>query len=199
MQRIGLTGGIGCGKTLVNRVFSFLNVPVFEADEVGRELLDKDPQTIEKVTRLLGRGVYRTGTLDRKTVSELVFKKKEVLKRLNEIIHPAVFREFQKWSQSQTGSPYLIMEAAIIFESGADAYLDAVICISAPEDLRILRVVNRDGVEPALVRDRINNQMTEKEILKRSDHVIINDDRTLVLPQILTIHKKLMSEAAIDK
>ncbi len=199
MQRIGLTGGIGCGKTLVSRVFSFLNVPVFEADEVGRELLDKDPQTIEKVTRLLGRGVYRTGTLDRKTVSELVFKKKEVLKRLNEIIHPAVFREFQKWSQSQTGSPYLIMEAAIIFESGADAYLDAVICISAPEDLRILRVVNRDGVEPALVRDRINNQMTEKEILKRSDHVIINDDRTLVLPQILTIHKKLMSEAAIDK
>ncbi len=190
MLKIGLTGGIGSGKSLVCKIFSTLGIPVFRSDEVSRDLLDHDPEIISKVTSIFGDGIYRDGILDRKKLSAAVFTDRNTLAKLNAIIHPAVQEAFNGWMADCINAPYIIKESAIIFESGTDKGLDYVIMVSAPESLQISRVMKRDGASREEVLRRIRNQMNDTERSGRSDEIVYNDDHHMVIPQVLELHKK---------
>jgi dephospho-CoA kinase len=190
MLKIGLTGGIGSGKSVVCKIFSALGIPVFSSDEVSRSLIKRDPEIIKTVTRVFGRDIYRNGILDRKKLSECVFTDKDSLEKLNSIMHPAVAKAFNEWLKSFDNQSYIIKEAAIIFESGTDKELDFVVTVSAPESLRISRVMERDGISKEEVLLRMRNQVNEKERLSLSDEIIHNDDQRLVIPQVLEMHKR---------
>ncbi|MEW6469420.1 MAG: dephospho-CoA kinase [Bacteroidota bacterium] len=192
MLRIGLTGGIGSGKTTVGKIFSALGVPVYLADEAGKALLHT-PAIRDQVAALLGKEVLdESGNIDRRRVAARVFADPKKLEQLNALIHPAVRRDFEDWAARQQ-SRYVIREAAILFESGSDADLDGVIAVSSPEHLRIKRVMQRDGVTEEEVRARMRHQWSDEEKIGRSQYVIVNDERELVIPQVLKLHQ-LFSE-----
>jgi dephospho-CoA kinase len=190
MLKVGVTGGIGSGKSTVCKIFESLGIPVFRADDEGRRLLDEDEEVKKKVAGLFGDKVIVNGKPDRKQIASLVFNDAQKLQQLNAIIHPKVRESLKTWAAKQS-SPWVIEEAAIIFESGIDKNLDAVIVVSAPEELRIQRVMARDGVTEASVRERIKNQISEEERRKRADYIIENDNTQLLTPQALDIIKKL--------
>ena len=190
MLKVGITGGIGSGKSTVCKIFESLGIPVFRADDESRRLLSEDAEVKKQVVSLLGKEVIIQGKPDRKKISELVFNDPEKLRALNAIIHPRVRDGVALWAKQQR-SAWVIEEAAILFESGAYKNLDAVIVVSAPEEERIKRVVNRDGLTETLVRERIKNQITEEERRKRADFIIENDGGQLLIPQALAIFKTL--------
>lgn len=192
MVRLGLTGGIGSGKTTVARVFRILGVPVFEADIEGRRLLREDQGVIHAVTDRFGPEVLRNGGVDRAVLAAKVFSDRSALADLNSIIHPAVRAGFRRWASAQN-SAFVIMEAAVMAESGSYKIMDRVVLVSAPEDLRIRRVMARDGVEEAHVRARMDNQADEAERMAIAQHVIHNDDKRLVIPQVLGVHAELLN------
>lgn len=192
MLRIGLTGGIGCGKSTVSRIFTALGIPVYEADREARLLLENEAIK-DKIVSALGKEVLDDQQhIDRKKTAQLVFGNPEKLEKLNAIIHPAVRIHFGEWAKRQHAK-YIIKEAAILFESKADEGLDEVIAISSPGHLRIKRVMQRDGISEEQVRARMRNQWSEEEKIKRAQHVIINDEVQLVLPQVLKIHQQFLA------
>lgn len=195
MRSIGLTGGIGSGKSTVARIFSVLGVPVFEADAVGRELLSNDSAVKDAVVQRFGSAILKDGAIDRKALAAIVFKDSSALADLNAIIHPVVRAAYVAWSGSQN-APYALFEAAILDRSGSRSLLDGIIVVSAPETLRIQRVIERDGVPEADVRARMEHQSSEEALLKIADHVLTNDDRQLLIPQVLTLHETLLQQAA---
>jgi len=192
MLQVGLTGGIGSGKTYIGKVFSTLGVPVFDADKAGKTLLDSDPDTIRKVKQLFGPQIYSPNSLDRKKVADLVFRNKSKLDQLNAIIHPAVISKYKNWLRDYKDSPYIIMEAAILYESGANEYLDLIILVSAPQTIRIQRVVDRDGSTPEEIQSRMSHQIPEIDLINRSDYNLVNDGQRMVLPQVLDIHNHIL-------
>ncbi len=194
MIRVGLTGGIGSGKTAVARVFRTLGIPVFEADAEGRRIMQEDAAVIKAVTERFGTSVVRNGAIDRATLASIVFKDPSALKDLNAIIHPAVRTGFLRWAAEQN-APYVIMEAAVMAENGGHRTMDQVIVVTAPAELRIQRVMARDGVGRDAVDARMANQVGDAERLKLADHVIHNDDQQLVIPQILAVHQALLTFA----
>lgn len=194
MLQVGLTGGIGSGKTTVARVFRTLGIPVFEADAAGRTLLAENREVKTAVVARFGQDVLRDGHIDRAALARIVFTDQQALKDLNAIIHPAVRVAFKQWSGIQV-APYVLMEAAILAESGGAKHMDRIIVVTAPEDLRIHRVMQRDGVEEETVRTRLANQISEDERLKTADHVIMNDDTRLVIPQVLAVHTAIQRSA----
>jgi len=194
MIRVGLTGGIGSGKTAVARVFRTLGIPVFEADAEGRRIMQEDAAVIKAVTERFGTSVVRNGAIDRAMVASIVFKDPAALKDLNAIIHPAVRTGFLRWAAEQN-APYVIMEAAVMAENGGHRTMDQVIVVTAPAELRIQRVMARDGVGRDAVDARMANQVGDAERLKLADHVIHNDDQQLVIPQILAVHQALLTFA----
>ena len=188
MIKVGITGGIGSGKSTVCRLFSLLGVPVYDSDTEARRLMNTDPAVIGKIRELLGSAAYRDGVLDRRAVVAQIFGNCHLRERLNRIVHPAVAVDFMRWAGRQTGH-YVIQEAAVLFESGADRLMDATVEVAAPEALRIRRTCRRDGTDEASVRARIAAQLSEEERIARADHVIVSDDRTLVIPQVLKLHE----------
>ncbi len=194
MLHVGLTGGIGSGKTTVARVFSLLGVPVFEADAVGKALLDEDPDLRRAVQERFGPELYASGALDRKALANLVFNDPTELAALNALVHPAVRKAFHTWAEQQKES-YVIMEAAILAETGGHAALDRIVVVSAPEEQRIQRVMRRDGVSHDAVQARIRNQASEQERLAIAQHVVVNDDTQLVIPQVMKVHRALFQAA----
>lgn len=191
MIRIGLTGGIGSGKSYVARIFKALGVPVFLADEAGRQAY-LNPDIRQAVIRLMGAETYfQTDQPNRKKIAELVFQDAELLNRLNAIIHPWVKDAFEQFADKVSDAPYLIKEAAILFESGAQTGLDAVICVCAPDDLRLSRVLSRDQLTKSEVLRRMNNQWPQEKIQQLSDYLILNDGTKLVVPQVLKIHEEI--------
>jgi dephospho-CoA kinase len=198
MLKVGITGGIGSGKSTVCKIFESLGVPVFRADDESRKLLSTDADVKKQVTVLLGNSVIVNSTPDRKKIAELVFNDPEKLKGLNAIIHPKVRHAVAIWAMEQK-SAFVIEEAAILFESGAYKTLDAVIVVSAPEEVRVTRVMDRDGLTEALVTERIRNQITEEERRKRADFIIENDGKQLLIPQALEVFKTLSSGKFIKK
>ncbi len=196
MIRVGLTGGIGSGKSTVASVLRVLEVPVFDADAAGKDLLDNDIALCDTVKARFGDTLYRDGRLDRKALANIVFADPKALADLNALVHPAVRRAFQTWVTEQT-FPYVVMEAAILAESGGYAAFDRNIVVSAPEDLRVQRVMRRDGLGEEAVRARLRNQAGEEERMRIADHVVHNDDRQLVIPQVLAIHAELLNFAAV--
>ncbi len=195
MKLVGITGGIGSGKSLVARIFTCLNVPVYYADDRAKWLSDNDPEIKKEVIGLLGPAAYNPGGMNRAWVASQVFGQKEKLDALNAIIHPAVGKDFSDWAARQE-APYVLKEAALLFESGSYRQLNAVINISAPVELRIERTLKRDSQRSRKeVSDIITKQLTDEERRKRSDYEIVNDNETLVIPQVLSIHADLLQAA----
>ena len=191
MLKIGITGGIGSGKTTVARVFEVLGIPVYYADDEAKRLMNTDEKLKEKIQLQFGNNVYKDGKLDRKHLSEIVFNNPEKLQLLNALVHPATLKDAEKWMQAQS-TTYSLKEAALIFESGAHEHLDYVIGVTAPAPLRILRTMQRDGITREEVLARMDKQMDETIKMKLCDFVIKNDEQEMLLPQVLDLHKKFM-------
>ncbi len=191
MLLIGLTGGIGSGKTTVARIFEVLGIPVYYADVAAKKIMNED-QTI-KVTliKVFGEEAYKDGELNRSYLSTIVFSNADKLNLLNSIVHPATIKDAEEWIKRQTGS-YIVKEAALLFESGSHQNLDYVIGIKSPLELRITRAMKRDGISREEVMARMNKQMSEEKKLSLSDFVLINDEEQLVLPQVLQLHEKFV-------
>ena len=189
-QKTGLTGNIGSGKSLVARIFETLRVPVFYADAEGKKLLGH-PEVIAQIRQLFGEKVTDDGKIDRKALAQIVFSEKSKLEKLNQIIHPAVRRKFSQWAGNHPDAPYVIYEAAILHESGHYKNLDTIIVVAADENLRIHRVMSRDGVSEQDVRKRMANQWPEEKKIQHADFVINNNEKQLLIPQVLEIHRQL--------
>jgi dephospho-CoA kinase len=190
MLKVGLTGGIGSGKSLVARMFGVLGVPVFEADAAGRQLLAEDPAVRTAILERFGEAVLHEGRVDRKALAAVVFQDPQALADLNAIVHPAVRQAFRHWAEQQN-APYVLMEAAILAETGGHKAFDRVVVVSAPEPVRLKRVMVRDRVTEAEVKARMRNQASEEDRLAIADHIIVNNDQQLVIPQVLQVHQVL--------
>jgi dephospho-CoA kinase len=191
MLKVGVTGGIGSGKSVVCEVFKTLGIPVFNADEAARHLMENDITLIQQIQFLLGDDVYESGKLNREKVSAIVFDKPDKLLQLNSIVHPAVISYANAWMESQV-APYVIKEAAIFYESGSYKDVEVMIGVSAPKELRIQRTMVRSKISREKVLAIMDKQMDDDEKMKRCDYVITNDDASPVLPQILRIHELLL-------
>lgn len=187
MIKIGITGGIGSGKSTVCRIFQILGVPVYNADNKAKYLMANDKALKISIINLLGSESYKNNHLNREFIASKVFKDKDLLKKLNALVHPAVKNDFIKWSEKQK-APYVIYEAALMIESGSYKLLDKVIVVTAPLELRIARVCERDKVHQEKVLARINNQLSQEEMLKYADHVITNDGKISLISQVLELH-----------
>lgn len=194
MLKIGITGGIGSGKSTVAKLFEVLGIPVYAADEVGRRLMNENEIVKKKVKEFFGEAAYTDEILNRKYLADIVFNNEEQLARLNAIVHPATLKDADDWMNNQH-SPYAIKEAAILFESGAHEHLDYVIGVSSPAPLRIERAMQRDNVTREQVIARMNRQINETVKMRLCDFIIYNDEEQLVIPQVLTLHQKLISMA----
>lgn len=195
MYQVGVTGGIGSGKTLVCTVFEKLGIPVYYADIRARWLMNNDRELMEQIRNVLGEEAYVNGILERKKVAGVVFKDREILDRLNQLVHPVVKEDFRRWSAERKDVPYVIEEAAILFESGSSEGLDETILVYADEEVRIRRVMKRDGSNRDGVQRRMKHQMDEELKIEKADHVIYNNGEEMLLPQIVTIHQKILERS----
>ena len=194
MLKIGLTGGIGSGKSTVAKIFEQLGVPVYYADTEAKRIMNEDPILTAELILHFGKEVFVDGKLNRKYLSSLVFNDKKELDLLNSLVHPATIRNSEQWMQQQQ-SPYAIKEAALIFESGSQDQLDYVIGVSAPETLRIQRTIQRDNITREAVKDRIQNQLSESIKMRLCNFIIINDEQQLVIPQVIELDMKIRALA----
>ena len=190
MLKVGITGGIGSGKSVVCQVFATLGIPVFNADAAARYLMENDDELIQGICDLFGREVYLDGKIDRAKVSAIVFRDPEKLQQLNAIVHPATIGYSKKWFGKQL-APYVIKEAAIFFESGSYKEMDVMVGVYAPTELRIQRTMKRNNLSREKVQSIMDHQMDEDEEMKLCDHVIVDDNITPVLPQVLKLHEHL--------
>jgi len=193
MMIIGITGGIGSGKTVVAHIFSKLGIPVYEADKAAHMLYDKYPEIVEKVKKEFSDDVLdKNGKINRKKLGEIVFSDEQKLSVLNSIVHPFVNSDFNEWVSGRKGHPYVLKEAAILFESGSHENCDKIITVISPMELRVTRIRERDHKSKAEVESVISKQMSDEERIERSDFVIYNDEKQLVIPQVLKIHSILL-------
>jgi dephospho-CoA kinase len=189
MLKIGLTGGMGSGKSTVAKIFETLGIPVYYADDAAKNLMNSDETLKGSIRQNFGEEAYVDGKLNRSWLAALVFNDPVKLDLLNKLTHPATIRDAAEWMAGQK-APYVIKEAALLFESGADRGMDKVIGVSAPLPLRIKRLVERDHTAEAEIMKRISRQMDEEEKLKRCDFVLINDEKHLLIPQVLELDKR---------
>lgn len=194
MLKIGITGGIGSGKSTVARVFEVLGIPVYYADDAAKRLMNENDELKEKIKEEFGETIFTEGKLDKKELASIVFNNPEKLEQLNKIVHPQTIKDADLWMKKQT-SAYAIKEAAIIFESGAHQFVDYVIGVVAPAPLRILRTMHRDNISREEVLSRMNRQLNESIRMKLCDFIISNDEQQMLLPQVLALHEKLLSIA----
>lgn len=195
MKIIGLTGGIGSGKTTVAKMFSALGIPVYIADVEARKLTNNSKIIRRKLIQLLGEKAYSEKGLNRAFVADKIFNDKELLWAVNEVIHPKVAEHFKKWAQRQK-APYVIKEAAILFENGGYKQCDAVILVTAPKDDRIARVMARDNTTKAEIEQRMDNQWPDKEKQRLAHFVIHNIAMEATRKRVADIHKSLLSGAS---
>jgi dephospho-CoA kinase len=196
MLKIGITGNIGSGKSTVARVFEILGVKVFYADAEAKKVMTADEELIGGIKTTFGNDAYLPdGQLNRKYIANIVFKKEEELKKLNAMVHPAVFRAFDEWAKAHTNEPYVVKEAAVLFESGSYKHCDKTVLVSAPLEMRLKRVMDRDRVSRAEVEAREARQFTEERKKELADYILYNDDTHLVIPQILELHRQFLQLA----
>jgi dephospho-CoA kinase len=191
MIKVGVTGGIGSGKSLICQVFSHLGIPVYFADEAAKNLMDHDPEIIKGLTGVFGATIYEGGKLNRPKLAGLIFDDPKLLADVNRIVHPGVRRNFSKWCSSFTSVPFVIQESAILFESNTFKLFDHIILVTAPDEIRIQRVLSRPGMTREKILGIMKNQLPEEEKIVRSHFVINNDETTLILPLILSIYTEM--------
>jgi dephospho-CoA kinase len=197
MLKVGLTGGIGSGKSTVAKVFAILGIPVYKADDEAKRLMATHPTLIEQIKSHFSEEAYVNGKLNKPFLSSIVFKNKEKLNLLNQLVHPFTIEDGKAWMQRQS-TPYAIKEAALIFESGSQGEFDLIIGVYAPETLRIHRTIQRDHSSKEQIRSRMDNQIKEELKMKLCDEVILNNEQELLLPQIIALHHKLLAKAKQD-
>ncbi len=194
MLRIGLTGGIGSGKSTVARILETMGIPVYYADDAAKLIMNTDLELRKEIQQHFGEASYRDGQLDRKYLAGIVFNDTEKLALLNSLIHPVTIKHSEEWFRCQS-APYAVREAALLFESGASENLDFIIGVYAPKPLRIRRVIKRDGLTVEEIEKRMNRQINEEMKMKLCDAVIRNDEQELVIPQVMEIHQLLLEKA----
>lgn len=194
MLKIGLTGGIGSGKTTVANVFEVLGIPVYYADDAAKELMRKSEPLKQQLITHFGKETYfENGELNRKHLSSIVFTDKEKLALLNSFVHPATIADAQQWFSKQT-APYVVKEAALLFESGTAEGLDYIVGVTAPFAVRLKRVMDRDAVTAEEVKRRMANQIDEQLKMKLCDFVLHNNEQQLLLPQVTALHELLLQK-----
>ena len=198
MLQIGITGGIGSGKSTVARIFEILGIPVYFADTAAKRLMNEDPELRALLIRHFGEKTFEKEALNRDYLSAIVFNNKEKLELLNSLVHPVTIRDAGEWMQKQTAA-YALKEAALIFESGAQEHLDYVIGISSPVNLRIHRAMKRDNISRAEVTARMARQIHEPIKMRLCNFIITNDEQQLLTPQVLLLHAKLLELSKAKK
>ena len=195
MLKIGLTGGIGSGKSTVAKVFKTLGIPVYHADLEARRLMENNPKLVELIKHHFSEKAYENRILNRSYISSIVFNDKKKLDLLNSLVHPFTIEDGKQWMERQK-SAYAIKEAALIFESGSQREFDLIIGVYAPETLRIFRTMQRDHIDKTIVKSRMQNQIKEEIKMKLCDEVLINNEQELLLPQIINLHHQLFERAS---
>ncbi|MFK8376683.1 dephospho-CoA kinase [Capnocytophaga canimorsus] len=190
---VGLTGGIGSGKTTIAKVFEGFGIPVFLSDNQSHKIVESDKEVIGQIKALFGEVAYTQGKYNRKYIAEIVFKDKGLLSKLNAIVHPAVARHFQDWKANQK-APYVLIESAILLESGLYRHCDSIITIEAPEQERIERVIQREGCTREWVESRIKNQWSDSQRRALSDFIILNKNISEATLKAKEIHHNLMKK-----
>lgn len=196
--KIGLTGNIGSGKSTICRIFSSIGIPIFYADIESKKLLDS-PAIYKKLILVFGEKISTNNTIDKIKLASIVFKDQDRLKQLNNILHPEVYNRFNDWLKTHTKSQYIIMEAAILFESGFDKYVDISINVHSDKKNRLERVMQRDGIDKQSVLARMQNQLSDEVKIKNADYTIENNENDLVIPQVLKLHKLFKNKRGSKK
>jgi dephospho-CoA kinase len=194
MLKIGLTGGMGSGKSTVAKVFEVLGIPVYFADDAAKRLMNEDEIVKQQILQLFGEEAYSNDILNRKYIADIAFSNPAKLEKLNQLVHPATLKDAENWMLQQT-TPYAIKEAALIFESGAQEQLDYIIGVYAPTPLRIQRTMQRDGISKEEVIARMNKQIDETIKMRLCNFIITNDEQELLIPQVTALHNKLLALA----
>lgn len=194
MLKIGITGGIGSGKTTICKVFETLGVPVFYADTVAKQIMTIDPILISGIRDTFGEESYlENGMLNNKHIANIVFNNETELIKLNALVHPAVFRAFDEWdAKLPKHLPYSLKEAALLFESGSYEMCDKNILVTAPHALKIARVTQRDGVSEEQVLARMGKQFTDRQKMKLADYFIENNEKQSIILQVLDLHQQFL-------
>jgi dephospho-CoA kinase len=195
MLKVGLTGGIGSGKTTVARIFELLGVPVYYADAASKRLYHSSKELIASLKQHFGENIYSGEQLNRSMLAEIVFNDPGKLELLNSLVHPPTLADARAWMEAQK-SPYVIKEAALLFESGSAGDLDYIIGVDSPEPLRIKRAMERDNSTSADIKKRMQRQIEERIKMKLCDFIIKNDELEMVIPQVIALHEKLTTLAA---
>ena len=193
MWKVGLTGGMGSGKSVICKIFSTLGIPVFNADSETKALYDTDSDLRRQLIQLLGEEIYKGKLLQRQVMANKIFSNENLLHQVNALVHPVVSKKFETWAAKQDAS-YVLQEAAILFESGLANYLDKCITVNAPENIRIRRVEERNELAKEAIKQRMQQQWTDQQRAAKADFVIVNDDLQAVFPQVWHIHQQLMKE-----
>jgi dephospho-CoA kinase len=195
MLLVGITGGIGSGKSTVCKIFEVLGVPVYYADDRAKHLMHHNPSLVQALKNAFGEDIYIDGQLDRPLLASRVFSDKEKLATLNSLVHPAVGQDAIDWQLANSHAPYTLREAALLFETGIYKALNKVIVVTAPLDVRIARVMVRDNVTEEQVKERIANQWSEEQKVELADFIITNDGKQQLIAQVLNIHHQLLEIA----
>ena len=189
--RIGITGGIGSGKSTVSKILETLGIPVFDADTAAKNIMNEDEQLKQKIKEAFGEEAYSNNLLNRKYIASIVFNDTVKLEQLNALVHPATIAMAEQWAYRQT-TPYTVKEAALFFESGSAAGIDYIVGVYAPQHIRIQRVMQRDNISREEVLARINKQINEEMKMKLCDFVVVNDEQQLLLPQVIALHEQFL-------
>ena len=193
MLKVGLTGGIGSGKTVVAEIFNRLGISVFNADLESKNIINTDIEIVQYLKKEFGDNIYTSDGINRRKMASIIFNDKKALSKVNSIIHPKVREYFIKWMNNFKNTPYVIEEAAILFESKAYKEMDITINVHADELIRINRVVERDKTNIEAVKNRIKNQLSDKERIALADFTIYNNGNKMILPQVLEIHNQILN------
>ena len=192
MLKVGITGGMGSGKTTVCKIFEVLGIPVYYADDKAKELMTNNEALRQKIIKLFGTDAYlKDQTLNRKYIADIVFNDPSKLEKLNRAVHPAVLKDSEIWHKSQKNVPYTLKEAALLFESGSYKNLDKMITVVAPQEIRIQRILERDKTSRKAILARIENQISDHEKASQSNFVIYNDGKQGLIEQVIAIHLEL--------
>jgi len=192
--KVGLTGGIGAGKSTVAKIFEGLGIPVYYADKEAKRLMWKDQDLKAKIKALLGKDAYhKNGRVNRTFIAKVIFSDKTMLEKINSLVHPAVHSDLSSWMNEQK-TKYAIEEAALIFESKGEKNFDKIICVSAPLEVRIARIMKRDKISRKQVELRLTSQLSQKTKEKKSDFIIQNDFKSGLIRQVMAIHKILIKQ-----
>lgn len=191
MITIGITGGIGSGKSVVSEIFRLHGIPLYNADREAKKLNDSSSYIREQLTRQFGEDIYRDGLLDRKKLAAIIFQDSHQLSFVNSIIHPELAKHFAGWCQQRANYPMVVLDAALLIEAGFHQFVDKVIMVQAPKALRIARVMQRDGMGVDEVEARMKSQLPEEEKMKYADFVICNDNKHSLIHQVSEVVKRV--------